>query len=126
MKKGSLLSLLVLAVPLGACQPTHLIYVYEAEVGLDLAYSTEGTGKLVFGYDRNTFAIVPQKKDDEIMAVSAVSQVKATGLQAVDFNHFIATGSAATSVAMDPDGIKKIRGAIFGDSTDGTTGSTEK
>jgi hypothetical protein len=109
------LILLALAVPLGACRPRHLVYVYEAEVGLDVAYSAEGTGKLHFGYNRDTYAIVPQKKDDEIMALSAVSQVKATGLEALDFSHFIATGDAAKSVAMDPAGMEKIRGAIFGD-----------
>lgn len=106
--------LLALAASLGACRPTHLVYVYEADVGIDVAYSTEGTGKLLFGYDRDTYAIVPQKKGEEIMALSAVSQVKATGLEALDFSHFIATGAAAKSVAEDSVGMKKIREAIFG------------
>lgn len=109
-----MLPLLALSMGLTACTATHMAYVYDASVGIDLAYSNEGNGKLIFGYDRGTYALVPQKKDEEIMSLSAVSKVKATGIDDLDFSHFIATGDAAKAVAKDPTGLKQIRTAIFG------------
>lgn len=83
----------------GCMTPTHLVYVHGTTVGLDVAASTEGTGRLVFGYDRETFALIPRKKDNEdAMSLAAVSCVYAKGLDAVQFNHFVSTGSAATSI----------------------------
>lgn len=46
---------------LGGCQVTHLLYVNDTVLGIDVAASAEGTGHLVFGYDRETFALVPRK-----------------------------------------------------------------
>jgi hypothetical protein len=110
----------VLAASLvSGCTATHAIYVYDASVGIDLAYSSEGTGKLVFGYDRDTYALVPKKDDatdDELMSLAAVSKVQSEGLNKLDFDHFVATGGAATGVATDPDGLARIRSAIFGES----------
>jgi hypothetical protein len=97
------------------CQATHAIYVYDLSVGIDVAYSNEGTGKLQFGYDRDTYAIVPQRDNDELMSVTAVSKVQSSGLDSLDFNHFIATGAAAGKVARDPDGLAAIRAAIYGE-----------
>ena len=120
----------------GCFQADHLAYVYEADVGLDVAYSQEGSGRVVFGYDRNTFALVPQREDSvgpcpearpaaagavappaagtgESMSLTAVSSVEADGLDDVSINHFVATGDAALRVARDRSGLKQIRRAIF-------------
>jgi hypothetical protein len=116
------LSLLGVALALAGCQPTHLVYVYDLSLGLDVAYSNEGTGKVVFGYDRGTYAIVPQKDGaelpgadrGEIMSLAGVSHVRIDGLNEIKFDHFIATGQAAQEVAQDPDGLRQIRDAIYG------------
>lgn len=107
---------------LAGCQPTHLVYVYDLSLGVDVAYSNEGSGKLVFGYDRGTYAVVPQKPGEgsphsngELMSLAGVSHVKVDGLSEVKFDHFIATGQAATDVAKDPTGLGQIRAAIFGE-----------
>lgn len=109
---------------LGGCQVTHLLYVNDTVLGIDVAASAEGTGHLVFGYDRETFALVPRKEDAEetdpkhrfdAMSLAAVSCVYADGLEDVRFNHFIATGDSAGHVAKDPVGYAQIRDAILGE-----------
>jgi len=110
---------------LGGCLATHLLYVSDTVLGIDVAASAEGTGHLIFGYDRETFALVPRKEDAQTdakhrfdaMSLAAVSCVYADGLEAVRFNHFIATGQSAKYVAKDPDGYARIRDAIFGPKT---------
>lgn len=106
---------------LGGCQPTHLIYVYDLSLGVDVAYSNEGSGKLVFGYDRGTYAVVPQKAAEgpaagqgELMSLAGVSHVEVDGLNEIKFDHFIATGQAAKQIAEDPTGLAQIRAAIYG------------
>ena len=123
MKLRTAMGALLVVLAAGGCmRAKHLVYVYDAAVGLDVAYSTEGTGRLLFGYERDTFALVPQKCDGpdddecegEIMKLAAVSQVRARGVDELCFNHFVATGDSAASIASDPAGIAKIRRAIFG------------
>lgn len=108
---------------LGGCQATHLLYVSDTVLGIDVAASAEGTGHMVFGYDRETFALVPRQEDPQAkspndrfdgMSLVAVSCVYADGLEAVRFNHFIATGNAAALVAKDARGYALIQEAIFG------------
>ncbi len=105
---------------LGGCQATHLLYVSDTVLGIDVAASAEGTGHLIFGYDRETFALVPRKEKEEddnesdAMSLSAVSCVYADGLQEVRFNHFVATGPSAMFVTEDETGYATIRAAIFG------------
>lgn len=107
------------------CRPSHLIYVYDMSLGVDVAYSNEGSGKLIFGYDRGTYAIVPQKpekkpekkdskENGELMSLAGVSHVKVDGLNEIKFDHFIAAGEAATLVAEDPTGLGQVREAIYG------------
>lgn len=102
------------------CQATHLVYVHGTTVGLDVSASTEGTGRLVFGYDRDTFALIPRKKNNEdAMSLAAVSCVYAKGLDDVQFNHFVSTGDAATSIMKPGDNqlkifIKQIKSGIQG------------
>ncbi len=93
---------------LGGCQATHLLYVSDTVLGIDVAASAEGTGHLIFGYDRDTFALVPRKEEAQAevqndrfdaMSLAAVSCVYVDGLQEVRFNHFVATGDSAKYVA---------------------------
>ena len=80
----------------GCMNAKHLVYVHGTTLGLDVAATTEGTGRLVFGYDRDTFALIPRKKDNEdAMSLAAVSCIYAKGLDDVQFNHLISTGEAA-------------------------------
>ena len=130
-------TILGLAAPmLVGCQATHLAYVYDADIGLDVAYSQNGNPKLVFGYDRGTFALVPQRQDlvepcagdeaqasnapdrtGELMTLTAVSLVEVDGLDDVTIDHFVATGGAALRVAKDSAGLKQIRRSIFSEET---------
>lgn len=125
MIRGGIVATALAALLSQGCAASHLIYVYDLSVGIDVAYSQEGTGRLVFGYDRGTYAVVPQKepsppaaKDGEIMSLAAVSRVWSKGINELQFNHFIATGKAATNmVETDPEGLRVIREAIYGRST---------
>ncbi len=98
----------------------HLVYVHGTTLGLDVAATTEGTGRLVFGYDRDTFALIPRKKDNEdAMSLAAVSCIYAKGLDDVQFNHLISTGEAATSIMKSDDWqlkdfIKRVKSGIQG------------
>lgn len=64
-------------------------------IGIDVAASTEGTGRFLFGYDRDTFVIVPRKNDGEAMTLVFFGCVYAKGLNEVNFNHLVASGKAA-------------------------------
>lgn len=132
MTRLSIAGLGLAAAVLAGCQATHLAYVYDADIGLDVAYSQNGNPKLVFGYDRGTFALVPQRQDvvepcpgdgpppstapahaSELMTLTAVSLVEVDGLDDVTIDHFVATGDAALRVSKDSAGLKQIRKSIF-------------
>lgn len=132
MTRLSIAGLGLAAAVLAGCQATHLAYVYDADIGLDVAYSQNGNPKLVFGYDRGTFALVPQRQDvvepcpgdgpppstapthaGELMTLTAVSLVEVDGLDDVTIDHFVATGDAALRVSKDSAGLKQIRKSIF-------------
>lgn len=101
----------------GCMTPTHLVYVHGTTVGLDVAASTEGTGRLVFGYDRDTFAIIPHKnnnKESDAMSLAAVSCIYAWGLDDVQFKHFVSTGEAATKLVKNPVVLSQIWDSIQG------------
>ena len=105
----------------GGCN--HVAYVHDAVLGIDLTAGTEGTSKLVFGYDSETFALVPRTthggnfQTAEAMSLVSVSNVDAQGLDDITFNHFVATGAAAIGAAKDPDGLREMRKAVFGQQT---------
>lgn len=131
MKRLVCVPLGLVAALISGCQATHLAYVYEADVGLNVAYGENGTGRVVFGYDRATYALVPQREDGdepcpgdaadggdratggELMTLTAVSLVEADGLDDVSIDHFVATGDAALRVSRDSAGLKQIRRSIF-------------
>lgn len=97
------------------CEATHLVYVHETSLGLDIAASTEGTGRMVFGYDRDTYSIVPRKADGkDAMSLASLGCIYAKGLDDVQFKHFVSSGTAAKNIAKDPDLLKQIKQAIKG------------
>ena len=103
---------------LSGCQATHLVYVHGTTVGLDVSASTEGTGRLVFGYDRDTFALIPHKndggKEPDVMSLAAVSCVYAWGLDDVQFRHFVSTGTTAINMVKEPVTLGQIKDSIQG------------
>lgn len=99
----------------GGCD--HLVYVSETNFGLNVTAASQGTPKLALGYDRETFAIVPRvdKGSDppEAMSLVAVSNIDATGLDELIFNHYIVTGNAAIDAAKDPAGLRQMRKQVM-------------
>jgi len=93
----------------------HLVYVHETSLGIDVAVSTEGTGRLVFGYDRDTYAIVPSKaKGQDAMTITSLGCIYAQGLDEVHFDHFVSSGEAAIKIAQSKSTLEKINKAING------------
>ncbi len=125
--------LALLAAPVAGCHAKHLIYVYDLDIGIDVAYSQEGNAHLVFGYDRGTYAIVPQREDQsvalqcpangetpteagqtgELMSLAATSHVVSAGVTEFTFNHFVSTGRAAVNLAKNPDALSTARAAVL-------------
>lgn len=102
----------------GCMNAKHLVYVHTATVGLEVAASTDAApGRMVFGYDRDTFALVPRKKDnDDAMSLAAVSCIYANGLTDVRFRHFVASGKAAINLVKIPETLKEIKSGLHGTS----------
>ncbi len=103
----------LIVIGLSGCNAKHLVYVHETSLGLDAAVSTEGTGRFVLGYDRDTYAIVPRKGAGlDAMTLTALGCIYASGLDNVSFNHFVASGLAAENIAQDDATLKQIKTAI--------------
>lgn len=102
---------------LTGCQATHLVYVHTTTLGIEVTASTETTsGRMVFGYDRDTFALVPRKKDNEdAMSLAAVSCIYARGLNEVQFRHSVSTGNTAKAIAQNEMKLAGIMSDIQGD-----------
>lgn len=97
------------------CDATHLAYVHETSLGLDVAVSTEGTGHFMFGYDRDTYSIVPRKAEgQDAMTLTSLSCIYAKGLDEVQFRHLVSTGEAAKNIAKNPDTLQQLNQAIQG------------
>ena len=100
---------------LGGCSSTHLVYVQETSLGLNVAVSAEGMQKMSLGYDRDVYAIVPKKSDkDDAMALFSVNNVTIKGLDDMDVSEFIATGEPAKKLAADQESVSKIRNKVYG------------
>lgn len=110
------ISVMCTGLLLAGCQASHLVYVHETSVGMDVAVSTEGTGRMVFGYDRDTYSIVPRKGDGkDAMALVSMSCIRAHGLDDVDFRHFVTSGKAAVNLAKSKsETLKGIKQAVQG------------
>lgn len=118
-RRLSLLFLFPLALCGAGCNSTHVVYVQDTVLGVDVSVTSEGNNRISVGFDRNTYALVPRYTPEagkaEAMSVTSVSNVKVAGLDDIVFNHFIATGSAAQDAATDPQGLKMMREAVFGE-----------
>lgn len=103
-------------ITLNACTSSHLIYGHDTSLGVDVAVSPEvGTGRMVLGYDRDTFAIVPRKGSNmDAMTLTSVGCVFVDGLTEINFNHFVSTGKAAINIAKSTTGLKRINDSIHG------------
>ena len=104
----------LLCSQLYGCPAKHLVYAHDTSIGIDVAASTEGTGRLMFGYDRDTFVIVPRKSDGEAMTLVSFGCVYAKGLNEVNFNHLVASGKAAKKIAKSEQGLTTINNALYG------------
>jgi hypothetical protein len=110
---------MLLPLILTGCEATHLMYVSDAALGVDLSISGEGRSRFVVGYDRFTGAIVPRKPDTasspgDAMTLTSVSRVEVAGLDDIEFHHVIATGEAAKKAAVDAEVLKSMREAVYG------------
>lgn len=117
MKKLLILSMTAsITLLLSGCQATHLAYVSETSMGIDVALSVDSsTGRVVFGYDRNNFALVPRKGDGEdAMSLVSTSCIYSEGLNEVNFTHLVASGDAAKRLAKNKDGLEVINASLFG------------
>lgn len=115
----------VLAAGLSACggNATHLLYVHQANLGVDVSTTAEGTGKLAIGYDRETFAIVPrvdggtttdangqqQREAGEAMSLVSVASAYIKGLDQIRFGHLLATGKVAEDIAKNDPNLQNIK-----------------
>lgn len=115
--KISLLKAGFVCLLLTGCQATHMAYVHTTTLGIEVTASIETTsGRMVFGYDRDTFALVPRKKDNEdAMSLAAVSCIYTRGLNEVQFRHSISTGSTAKAIAQNEMKLAGIMSDIQGD-----------
>jgi len=112
----TLIQLSCLSLLLSGCDATHLAYVHETNLGVNVSVSPESsTGRFVFGYDSDTYALVPRKgKGQDAMTLVSVGCIYVAGLDTVSFKHFVASGLAAQSIAQSKDTLSYIRSSITG------------
>lgn len=114
--KRSIYALLLIALTNGCGSSNHLVFVQEASFGLNISAGTEGTQKLSLGYDRDVYAIVPKKNnDDEAMSLFSVNRAEIISLDDMDISEFVAVGAPAKMIAKDPAIIKALRTKIYGE-----------
>jgi len=100
---------------LGGCSSTHLVYVQETSMGLNVGISADGMQKMSLGYDRDIYAVIPKKGENEdAMALLSINKVKVGGLDDMDVAEFVATGKPAIRLAADKEAVSKIRSKIYG------------
>ena len=106
--------LIILAMMCTGCKATHLIYVTDVSVGVDVSVSGQGVSNLVFGFDRDILAIVPRLEDgSEAMTLVSFSNISAKGVEKMKFHSVVATGKAGMSVAKDQTVLKSLRKTIL-------------
>ena len=106
---------LALVLTIGGCSSTHLIYVQETSMGLNVALSADGMQKMSLGYDRDVHAVIPKKSDDsDAMALFSVNNVEISGLDDMEVSEFVATGKPAINLAKDIEAVNKIRNKVYG------------
>ncbi len=114
-----------LALMTMACQATHVVYVHDTVLGLDLAPAAEGSARFTFGFDRQVYAIVPCFDEPtqpdasgkstgsiEAASVAAFSRVHTSGVDDIEFHHVIATGAPAQEIAKDAAVLEQLRRSV--------------
>ena len=119
MKVERMLIVLAVLSINGGCA-NDLLYVHDTSLGVDVSVRPDETsGRLMVGYDRDTYALIPRRKssnnkEDDAMALTSVSCIDLDGISEFHYNQFIATGNSAVMIAKDSTAIKQIRNALFG------------
>lgn len=111
------------------CSNSHLAYVHEATLGLSLApvNPQSGSAKFSFGYDRETYALIPRTgPGEEAMSLAAVSRVYSQGVNKVQFGHVVATGEAAVEIANNPEALNKAKQNLDKTAQNKTEGTQQK
>jgi hypothetical protein len=100
---------------------SSLIYAHDTSLGVDVSVRPdEMTGRILIGYDRDTYALIPNKgkqnggTEEEAMSLASVSCFDVEGLSRFHYNQFIATGSSAKTISKDEEAVKQIKKAIYG------------
>ena len=132
-EKIIIVAILGCAVAISGCTATHLVYAQNSVLGVDVSVGTEGTEKLTFGFDRDTFTIVPKAEDvgadgttreTDAMSLASASYVHVDGLSTIEFNHFVATGHAAKQVAASRRAIEDAEALVEPTTTTTSTTTT--
>ncbi len=126
MKIVIMASSILLFLGLAGCNPTHLVYVHESNLGVVLAPgSGQGMVKFSIGVDRETYALVPQKpntppgENGEAMSLASVSRIYVKGINDLKFGHLVATGDAADNVASQGQMLRDVQQELFNKQTAG-------
>lgn len=113
--KISFLFLTSVILLLTGCSASHLVYVQETSLGVNLGLSAEGTQKLSIGYDRDVYSIVPKKDDNgDAMSLLSVNDVSIEGMDDMKVSEFVAGGEPAKVLAKDPNAVNKLREKVYG------------
>jgi len=119
---------------LASCSATHLVYVHETTVGIDVGASANaGSTGFSFGYDSRTFAIVPRATNPaapqgasqdpaassgpDAMSLVAASQTYVEGVSRIEITHALATGYPAIRIARNANQVQSIVEATLTDKT---------
>lgn len=116
MKRSVLFVLILISISLAGCTATHLVYVHESNLGVVLTpVSPEGTTKFSLGFDRETYALIPQKEtnNSEAMSLASVSRIKVKGLGELKFGHVVATGAGAVGIAKNRELLQQVQQRLF-------------
>lgn len=106
---------LLLSIVTGGCSSTHMVYVQEASLGVNLAVGTEGVQKFSLGYDRDIYAIVPKKgPEKDAMSLLSINNAKIEGLNKITVSEFVAGGEPAAKLAKKPEQVNQLRSKIYG------------
>ncbi len=115
------MKLWIVGLPLlvAGCKASHVVYVHEQTLGVDVALTTEGTNKLNVGYDRESFAFIPRFQEGankgKAMSVAAVGRAHIQGLSDIQIEHMVATGAPAIEVAKGAKELAQVAKTILAD-----------
>tara|TARA_B100000614_G_scaffold262547_1_gene296757 strand:- start:2757 stop:3119 length:363 start_codon:yes stop_codon:yes gene_type:complete len=112
---GMMLCGLILSGLAVGCTASHMVYVQEASLGLNLGLGTEGVQKFSLGYDRDIYAVVPKKgKNQDAMSMLSINKAEIQGLNQITVSEFVAGGDPAEKLAKKPEQISELRNKIYG------------